>query len=98
MCKLGVDGKAYNYANNDCANYLGCANKRGSNYPGYTVHPSIVIKNTGWSVARLGQKGIKSNYQVIFVPRTDVCARWRFYWVYSVDMQPNCDGLRGVTN
>lgn len=33
----GVNGAAYNCVNNDCANYPGCANKRWSNYPGYTV-------------------------------------------------------------
>ena len=26
--------EAYKCANNDCANYLGCANKREANYPG----------------------------------------------------------------
>ena len=33
----GFNGEAYNCVNNDCANYLGCANKRGSNYPNFTV-------------------------------------------------------------
>ena len=33
-----VNGEAYNYANNDCANYLECANKRGSNYPRSIVY------------------------------------------------------------
>ena len=33
----GVNGEAYNCANNDCANYLECANDRGSNYPSSTV-------------------------------------------------------------
>ena len=33
----GVNGEAYHCLNNDCANYLGCANRQGSNYPGSTV-------------------------------------------------------------
>ena len=33
----GVNDEAYNCVNNDCANYLGCADKSGSNYPGCTV-------------------------------------------------------------
>ena len=35
----GVNGEAYNCANNDCANYPGC---RGSNYLGYTVLGIII--------------------------------------------------------
>ena len=40
---IEVNGEAYNYVNEyiyeyDCANYLGYANERGSNYPGCTVH------------------------------------------------------------
>ena len=31
-------GEVYNCVNYNCANYPGCANKRGSNYPGSTVY------------------------------------------------------------
>ena len=34
---IEVNGEAYNCANNDYANCPACANKRGSNYPSYTV-------------------------------------------------------------
>ena len=40
-----MQGEAYNCANNGCVNYLECANKRGSNYPGYTVLVILVLKN-----------------------------------------------------
>ena len=32
----------HDYADNDFANYLGCANKPGSNYPGYTVCKTLI--------------------------------------------------------
>ena len=46
---IKVNGEAHNCTNNDCGNYPGCPNKRGSNYPGYTVfseyfHLQIVVK------------------------------------------------------
>ena len=35
---IDVTEEAYSCANNDSANYAGCVNKRGSNYPSYTVY------------------------------------------------------------
>ena len=40
---IEVNGEAYNCVNNDSVNYQGCANKRGSNYPGYTVNTLCTI-------------------------------------------------------
>ena len=41
-----MNGEAYNSANNDCANYSGCTNKRGSNDLGYNVfcHVNVIIQ------------------------------------------------------
>ena len=56
-----VNGQAYN-----CANYPGCTNKRGSNYPGYTVITIIFSCNNCYSIGMV-------SYQIEFA--------WNLSWL-----------------